>query len=228
MVAGILRWNFPFFLIARKMAPALVTGNTIVIKSIEETPLNAFDFTELLAECDLPKGVFNLVTGGRENAALQSAHKGVGLISFTGSIGTGMKIMETASRNLTRENLELGGKAPAIILDDCDLDLTANALSNSRVQEQHRRHRRHRRRRRQARQVRIHGDPGGLHADAVSGRAGATRPNHLLGAAMGRGLTRALAGLDPQSSLHLLADCGHRFSGARLRVDVELLKPPHR
>ena len=62
VVAGILRWNFPFFLIARKTAPALVTGNTIVIKSSEETPLNAFDFTELLAECDLPKGAFNLVT----------------------------------------------------------------------------------------------------------------------------------------------------------------------
>ena len=84
------------------MAPALVTGNTIVIKSSEETPLNAFDFTELLAECDLPKGVFNLVTGGRDSGALLSAHKDVGLISFTSSIGTGVKIMETASRNLTR------------------------------------------------------------------------------------------------------------------------------
>ena len=69
MVAGILRWNFPFFLIARKTAPALVTGNTIVIKSSEETPLNAFDFIELLAECDLPKGAFNLVTADARAAA---------------------------------------------------------------------------------------------------------------------------------------------------------------
>lgn len=133
VVAGILPWNFPFFLIARKMAPALVAGNTIVIKSSEETPLNAFDFTELLAECGLPKGVFNLVTGGRETGAALSAHKDVGLISFTGSVGTGMRIMEAASRNLTRVNLELGGKAPAIVLDDADLELTANALFNSRV-----------------------------------------------------------------------------------------------
>ena len=133
VVAGILPWNFPFFLIARKMAPALVAGNTIVIKSSEETPLNAFDFTELLAECGLPKGVFNLVTGGRDTGARLAEHKDVGLISFTGSVGTGMKIMETASRNLTRVNLELGGKAPAIVLDDADLELTANALFNSRV-----------------------------------------------------------------------------------------------
>lgn len=133
VVAGILPWNFPFFLIARKMAPALVAGNTIVIKSSEETPLNAFDFTELLAECGLPKGVFNLVTGGRETGAALSSHKDVGLISFTGHVGTGIKIMEAAARNLTRVNLELGGKAPAIVLNDCDLELTANALFNSRV-----------------------------------------------------------------------------------------------
>ena len=133
VVAGILPWNFPFFLIARKMAPALVTGNTIVIKSSEETPLNAFDFTELLAECGLPPGVFNLVTGGRDTGARLSEHKDVGLISFTGSVGTGISIMQAAARNLTRVNLELGGKAPAIVLNDCDLELTANALFNSRV-----------------------------------------------------------------------------------------------
>ena len=133
VVAGILPWNFPFFLIARKMAPALITGNTIVIKSSEETPLNAFDFTELLAECDLPPGVFNLVTGGRETGSALARHRDVGLISFTGSVGTGIAIMEAAARNLTRVNLELGGKAPAIVLDDADLELTANALFNSRV-----------------------------------------------------------------------------------------------
>ena len=108
VVAGILPWNFPFFLIARKMAPALITGNTIVIKSSEETPLNAFDFTELLAEAGLPKGVFNLVTGGRETGAALAKHKDVGLISFTGSVGTGIAIMEAASRNMTCVNLELG------------------------------------------------------------------------------------------------------------------------
>lgn len=133
VVAGILPWNFPFFLIARKLAPALVTGNTIVIKSSEETPLNALDFAELAAQCELPPGVFNLVSGGRESGAQLAAHKDVGLISFTGSVATGSRIMETAARNLTRVNLELGGKAPAIVLADADLDLTAKALFNSRV-----------------------------------------------------------------------------------------------
>lgn len=133
VTAGILPWNFPLFLIARKMAPALVTGNTIVIKSSEETPLNAFDFAELVAQCELPPGVFNLITGGREAGSMLAGHKDVGLVSFTGSVQTGVSIMETASRNLTRVNLELGGKAPAIVLEDADLDLTAKALVNSRV-----------------------------------------------------------------------------------------------
>ena len=133
VVAGILPWNFPFFLIARKLAPALVTGNTIVIKPSEETPLNAFDFAELVAETELPPGVFNLVCGGRATGATLTEHKDVGLISFTGSVDTGARIMTACGKNLTRVNLELGGKAPAIVLADCDLELTANALFNSRV-----------------------------------------------------------------------------------------------
>ncbi len=133
VVAGILPWNFPFFLIARKLGPALVTGNTIVIKPSEETPLNAFDFAELVDETDLPKGVFNLVCGGRETGATLTGHKDVGMVSFTGSVDTGSRIMQACSKNLTRVNLELGGKAPAIVLADCDLELTANALFNSRV-----------------------------------------------------------------------------------------------
>ena len=133
VVAGILPWNFPFFLIARKLAPALVTGNTIVIKPSEETPINAFDFAELVAETDLPPGVFNLVCGGRETGATLTGNKDVGMVSFTGSGDTGMRIMAACSKNLTRVNLELGGKAPAIVLNDCDLELTANALFNSRV-----------------------------------------------------------------------------------------------
>jgi lactaldehyde dehydrogenase/glycolaldehyde dehydrogenase len=133
VIAGILPWNFPFFLIARKLGPALVTGNTIVIKPSEETPLNAFDFAELVAETDLPPGVFNLVCGGRETGATLTDHKDVGMVSFTGSVETGSRIMTACGKNLTRVNLELGGKAPAIVLNDCDLELTANALFNSRV-----------------------------------------------------------------------------------------------
>ncbi|MCA6104125.1 aldehyde dehydrogenase [Bradyrhizobium australafricanum] len=134
VTAGILPWNFPFFLIARKMAPALVTGNTIVIKSSEETPINAYEFAELVAETELPKGVFNIISGrGASTGNALASHRDVGLVSFTGSVPTGVRIMEAAARNLTRVNLELGGKAPAIVLRDADIELAAKAVYDSRV-----------------------------------------------------------------------------------------------
>ena len=134
VVAGILPWNFPFFLIARKMAPALVTGNTVVIKPSEETPINAFEFARLVNETDLPAGVFNLVGGlGESTGAALSSHPGIDMVSFTGSVETGSIIMQQAAKNLTRVNLELGGKAPAIVLSDADLDLAAKAITASRV-----------------------------------------------------------------------------------------------
>lgn len=134
VVAGILPWNFPFFLIARKMAPALVTGNTIVIKPSEETPNNCFEFAKLVAETDLPKGVFNVVcgTGAGVGSAL-TTHTSVDLISFTGSVETGSRIMAAAAPNITKLNLELGGKAPAIVMPSADIDLAVTAIKNSRV-----------------------------------------------------------------------------------------------
>ncbi|MDW6005141.1 aldehyde dehydrogenase [Vibrio mangrovi] len=133
VVAGILPWNFPFFLIARKMAPALVTGNTIVIKPSEETPNNCFEFARLVAETDLPPGVFNVVSGnGSVGAALSKSEK-VDMISFTGSVKTGENIMAAAAPHITKLNLELGGKAPAIVLNDADLDLAVKAIRDSRV-----------------------------------------------------------------------------------------------
>jgi lactaldehyde dehydrogenase/glycolaldehyde dehydrogenase len=134
VTVGILPWNFPFFLIARKLAPALVTGNTIVIKPSEETPINAFEFAKLVAETDLPPGVFNLLGGtGQTVGAQLSGHRNVDLVSFTGSVDTGSRIMQAAGRNLTRVNLELGGKAPAIVLADADLALAAKAIHASRI-----------------------------------------------------------------------------------------------
>lgn len=134
VAAGILPWNFPFFLIARKLAPALITGNTIVIKSSEETPLNAFAFAELLAETDMPKGVVNILSGrGSSTGSALCDNPNVGIISFTGSVPTGTRIMRAAAENLTRVNLELGGKAPAIVLKDADLDVAARAIHESRI-----------------------------------------------------------------------------------------------
>lgn len=134
VVAGILPWNFPFFLIARKMAPALVTGNTVVIKPSEETPDNCFEFAKLVDMLDLPNGVFNVVSGGGgTTGSALSAHRDVDMISFTGSVATGSAIMHNAADNITKVNLELGGKAPAIVLDDADLDLAVRAVRDSRV-----------------------------------------------------------------------------------------------
>jgi len=134
VVAGILPWNFPFFLIARKMAPALVTGNTIVIKPSEETPNNAFEFAKLVEMAGLPPGVVNFVSGlGATVGHRLASHTGVGMISFTGSVGTGSKIMADAAKNITKVNLELGGKAPAIVMGDASIDLAVQAVKASRI-----------------------------------------------------------------------------------------------
>jgi lactaldehyde dehydrogenase / glycolaldehyde dehydrogenase len=134
VVGGILPWNFPFFLIARKLAPALVTGNTIVIKPSRETPHNAAKFSELIAELDLPPGIVNFVHGRGSVAgdALASNPK-VGLVSLTGSVETGVVIMTAAAKNVTKVNLELGGKAPGIVMADADMKLAVAAVKASRV-----------------------------------------------------------------------------------------------
>ncbi len=134
VIAGILPWNFPFFLIVRKMAPALVTGNTIVVKPSSETPNNAFEFAKLVAQSSLPKGVFNLVSGsGSVIGKALASHPKVGMVSLTGSVGGGIAVMHAASENVTKVSLELGGKAPAIVMGDADIDLSVRAIRASRI-----------------------------------------------------------------------------------------------
>ena len=134
VTTGILPWNFPFFLIARKAAPSLVTGNTIVVKPSQLTPENAYVFAQIVEESGLPAGVFNLVTGkgsivGNELAA----NPKVGMVSLTGSVTAGQQIMVAAAPNITKVSLELGGKAPAIVMDDADIDLAVKSIIASRV-----------------------------------------------------------------------------------------------
>ena len=134
VTTGILPWIFPFFLIARKMAPALITGNTIVIKPSEFTPSNAIAFAKIVEQVGLPKGVFNLVLGRGETVGQELAgNPKVAMVSMTGSVGAGEKIMAAAAKNITKVCLELGGKAPAIVLDDADLELAVKAIVDSRV-----------------------------------------------------------------------------------------------
>ncbi|MEH0833523.1 aldehyde dehydrogenase [Pectobacterium cacticida] len=134
VTTGILPWNFPFFLIARKAAPALITGNTIVIKPSEITPNNAVIFAEIIHRIGLPKGVINIVTGYGPTVGQElAANPKVGMVSLTGSVAAGIATMTAAAQNITKVSLELGGKAPAIVMDDADLDLAVKAIVSSRV-----------------------------------------------------------------------------------------------
>ena len=117
-----------------KGGPALITGNTIVIKPSEETPHSAVKFCELLAQLDMPPGLINVVhgSGSSTGRALASSPR-IGMISFTGSVETGSAIMTAAAQNITKVNLELGGKAPAIVMADADMDRAVEAIKSSRV-----------------------------------------------------------------------------------------------
>lgn len=134
VVAGILPWNFPIFSIVRKVAPALVTGNTIIIKPSSDTPNNAFEFAKLVEKTALPAGVFNLITGrGSVVGTALAENPKVGFITMTGSVPTGAAIMEKAAKNITKVSLELGGKAPVIVMEDADLDEAAKLITTSRI-----------------------------------------------------------------------------------------------
>ncbi|RAZ77805.1 aldehyde dehydrogenase [Planococcus halotolerans] len=135
VVAGIIPWNFPVFILARKVATALVTGCTIVIKPSQQTPNTAMEFTKIIDAMDeIPAGVYNVVTGtGSEIGNALAAHKKVQLITMTGSVQAGTKVMEAAAQNITKVNLELGGKAPAIVTQNADLELAAKAITDSRL-----------------------------------------------------------------------------------------------
>jgi lactaldehyde dehydrogenase/glycolaldehyde dehydrogenase len=134
VVAGILPWNFPLFMIVRKLAPALLTGNTVVIKPSEETPYCAYEFARIATQAELPKGVFNLVSGlGASVGQALVAHPQVDMVSFTGSSAAGSAIMANAARNVTKVSLELGGKAPAIILADANVDLAVGTMKASKT-----------------------------------------------------------------------------------------------
>ncbi len=135
VVAGIVPWNFPVFILARKVATAFVTGCTIVLKPSQQTPNTAMEFTKIIHEMDeIPAGVYNVVTGtGSEIGNALASHEKVQLVTMTGSVPAGTKVMEAAAKNITKVNLELGGKAPAIVTQNADLDLAAEAITTSRL-----------------------------------------------------------------------------------------------
>jgi aldehyde dehydrogenase (NAD+) len=125
VVAGITGYNFPFLLNLAKIVPALLAGNTLVLKPSPFTPYSALLFGEIAHEIGLPKGVLNIVTGGVEVGSLLSAHPAVDMVSFTGSEAVGVAIMQQAAPTLKRVHLELGGKSALIVRADADVQQAA-------------------------------------------------------------------------------------------------------
>src|SRR6204780_4444675 len=122
VVASIAPWNYPLMMAAWKIAPAIAAGNTVVLKPSEQTPLTALMLAPLLAEL-LPAGVVNVGFGrGEPVRTALVAHPRVCMVSLTGDVATGQKVLAAAAGNLKRTHLELGGKAPVIVFDDADLD----------------------------------------------------------------------------------------------------------
>lgn len=134
VVTGICPWNFPLFVMARKVAPALLTGNTIVIKPSSETPATTLAFAELAAGLDLPAGVLNIISGKGSTMGEALVRSPItGMITLTGSVEAGTRIIKGSAENITKCSLELGGKAPAIVCADADIDLAVKAVVSSRV-----------------------------------------------------------------------------------------------
>ncbi|UJW74740.1 gamma-aminobutyraldehyde dehydrogenase [Rhizobium sp. SL42] len=128
IVGSIAPWNYPLMMMAWKLAPAIAAGNTVVFKPSEQTPLTALKMAKLMAEI-LPEGVVNVVLGRGEsvgNAIIN--HPKIGMVSITGDIATGKKVLAAAAKTVKRTHLELGGKAPVIIYDDADIDAVVSAI----------------------------------------------------------------------------------------------------
>jgi aldehyde dehydrogenase (NAD+) len=128
VVGQIIPWNFPLLMLAWKIAPALATGNTVVLKPAEFTPLTALAFAEICQEIELPAGVVNIVTGDGSTGEALVKHSGVDKIAFTGSTEVGRAIRSATAHSHKKLSLELGGKSPFVVFEDADLDSAVEGL----------------------------------------------------------------------------------------------------
>ncbi|THF67623.1 gamma-aminobutyraldehyde dehydrogenase [Deinococcus sp. Arct2-2] len=128
VVASIAPWNYPLMMAAWKLAPALAAGNTCILKPSEQTPLTTLHLARTLAEL-FPAGVVNIVTGvGETVGAGLINHPGVRMVSLTGDVSTGRRVLEAAQASIKRTHLELGGKAPVLIFDDADIEAAVEGI----------------------------------------------------------------------------------------------------
>jgi betaine-aldehyde dehydrogenase len=126
--AAVTPWNYPMMMAVWKWAPAIAAGNTVVLKPSDTTPVTALMMAELMAE-HLPAGVFNVITGDRDTGRALVAHPTPQMVSVTGSVRAGKEVAATASGDLKKVHLELGGKAPVIVFDDADVEKTAEGIA---------------------------------------------------------------------------------------------------
>ncbi|QWB25936.1 MULTISPECIES: aldehyde dehydrogenase [Streptomyces] len=129
VVAAVAPWNVPQFVAAAKLAPALLTGCTAVLKPSPESPLDAYLLGEIAREAGLPEGVLSILPADREVSEYLVGHPGIDKVSFTGSVAAGKRVMEVAARNLTRVTLELGGKSAAVVLPDADVEAAVAGIA---------------------------------------------------------------------------------------------------
>ncbi|MFJ2285174.1 aldehyde dehydrogenase [Pseudomonas iridis] len=133
VVACLIPFNYPVYTLLRKIAPALITGNTVVVRPSNNTPTSAFEIAKAVQQSGMPAGVINILTMDHATAAAVCTHKSVGLITLTGSVNAGRIVLDYCKANIAKPSLELGGKTPAIIEADADLEAAATAVIASKT-----------------------------------------------------------------------------------------------
>lgn len=133
VVACLIPFNYPVYTLLRKIAPALIAGNTVVVRPSNNTPLSAFEIAKAVVKAGIPAGVINILTMDHATAASVCTHKAVGLITLTGSVNAGRIVLDYCKANIAKPSLELGGKTPAIIEADANLEQAASAIVASKT-----------------------------------------------------------------------------------------------
>ena len=133
VVACLIPFNYPVYTLLRKIAPALITGNTVVVRPSNNTPCSAFEIAQAVLDAGLPAGVVNILTMGHDEAQAMCTHPKVAMITLTGGVSAGRRVLEYAKSNIAKCSLELGGKTPAIVAADTDLDRAADDIVRSKT-----------------------------------------------------------------------------------------------
>ncbi len=133
VVACLIPFNYPVYTLLRKIAPALITGNTVVVRPSNNTPCSAFEIAQAVLDAKLPPGVVNILTMGHDEAQALCTHPKVAMITLTGGVAAGRRVLEYSKTNIAKSSLELGGKTPAIVAADTDLEKAATDIVRSKT-----------------------------------------------------------------------------------------------